>query len=74
MTEAKSPSQTRVLLAQFLFAHDLDVEGLYRALGADIASCDAEAISHLAGVVDGVNLATTRIRARGLDDWAKNYG
>lgn len=72
MTEMKSPSQTRLLLAQFLFAHKVDIETLYRALGADLANCDSDAVSHMAGIIDGVNLATDKIRSHGLDDWAKH--
>ncbi|MFQ5563348.1 MAG: hypothetical protein ACE5FO_07250 [Parvularculaceae bacterium] len=73
MSENKrSPSQTRLILAQFLFAHDIDVETLYAALGADLAQCDNEAVSHMAGIIDGVTLATSKIRAHGLDGWAKN--
>ena len=68
---AKSPSQTRLLLAQFLFAHNIDVESLYKAMGADIASSDNEAVSHMAGIIDGVTLATSKIRAHGLDNWTK---
>ena len=68
----KSPSQTRLVLAQFLHAHDIDVEGLYKALGADLAECDNEAVSHMAGIIDGISMATSKIRAHGLDDWAKN--
>lgn len=72
MSETKSPSQTRLVLAQFLFAHGIDVEALYQALGADIAECDAEAVSHMAGIIDGITLATQKIKAHGIDDWAKN--
>jgi len=72
MSETKSPSQTRLVLAQFLFAHGIDVEALYKALGADIAECDAEAVSHMAGIIDGITLATQKIKAHGIDDWAKN--
>jgi hypothetical protein len=68
---AKSPSQTRLLLAQFLFAHNIDIETLYKALGADLAASDNEAVSHMAGIIDGVTLATNKIRQHGLDDWAK---
>ena len=69
-----SESQLRLALAQFLFAKDIDIETLYRALGADLstADADAEAVSHMAGIIDGVRLATSKIRAHGLDDWAKN--
>lgn len=72
MSEVKSPSQTRLMLAQFLFAAGVDIEALYKALGADLAQCDAEAVSHMAGIIDGVTLATQKIRAHGLDNWAKS--
>ena len=72
MSESKSPSQTRLILAQFLFAHGIDIEALYKALGAEIADCDAEAVSHMAGIIDGVTLATQKIKTHGLDNWAKN--
>jgi hypothetical protein len=72
MSEAKSPSQTRLVLAQFLFAHDIDIETLYKSLGADLADCDAEAVSHMAGIIDGVTMATAKIKTHGLDNWAKS--
>ncbi|MCA8888809.1 MAG: hypothetical protein KDA46_08275 [Parvularculaceae bacterium] len=72
MAEAKSPSQTRLILAQFLFAHDIDIEALYKALGADLADCDAEAVSHMAGIIDGVTMATAKIKTHGLDNWARS--
>lgn len=68
----KSPSQLRVLLAQYLYAHDVDIETLYSAIGADLTQCDADAVSHFAGIIDGINLATNKIRAHGIDSWAKN--
>lgn len=71
MADTLSSSQTRLLLAQFLFAHGIDIEALYKALGADLASCDAEAVSHMAGIIDGVTMATQRIKAHGLDNWAR---
>ena len=67
-----SDSQLRLRLAQFLFAQGIDIETLYKALGADLGQADAEAVSHMAGVIDGINLATAKIRAHGLDNWAKN--
>ncbi len=67
----RSPSQTRLFLAQFLFANDIDIETLYGALGADLTQSDNEAVSHMAGIIDGISLATSKIRAHGLDDWAK---
>ncbi len=69
---AKSDSQTRLLLAQFLFANNVEIEALYRALGADLSNADSEAVSHMAGIIDGVALATAKIRAHGIDDWTKN--
>lgn len=74
MTSDQKPSesQLRLALAQFLFAQDIDIETLYGALGADLSSADAEAVSHMAGIIDGVRLATSKIRAHGLDNWAKN--
>lgn len=72
MADMKSPSQTRLVLAQFLFANGIDIEALYKALGADLANCDAEAVSHMAGIIDGVTLATQRIKAHGLDNWARS--
>ena len=72
MADKPSDSQLRLLLAQFLFAHDVDIETLYNALGADLSSADSEAVSHMAGIIDGVTLATSKIRAHGLDNWAKS--
>lgn len=67
-----SDSQLRLLLAQFLFAHNVDIEALYTALGTDLSNADSEAVSHMAGIIDGVTLATSKIRAHGLDNWAKS--
>ncbi|NOX82375.1 hypothetical protein MNBD_ALPHA05-1500 [hydrothermal vent metagenome] len=67
-----SDSQLRLLLAQFLFAHNVDIETLYKALGAELSDADGEAVSHMAGIIDGVTLATSKIRAHGVDNWAKN--
>lgn len=72
MTDKPSDSQTRLLLAQFMFAYDVDIETLYKALGADLSSADAEAVSHMAGIIDGVALATSKIRTHGIDNWTKN--
>ncbi len=65
-------SQLRLLLAQFLFAHNVEIETLYSALGTDLSSADSEAVSHMAGIIDGVTLATSKIRAHGIDEWAKH--
>ena len=67
-----SESQLRLLLAQFLFAHNVDIESLYTAMGAELSSADSEAVSHMAGIIDGVTLATAKIRAHGIDNWAKS--
>ena len=72
MADTKSPSQLRLILAQFLFAQEIEIETLYKALGADLAECDLEAVTHMAGIIDGVRLATTKIRAHGLDDWSNS--
>ncbi|NWG92757.1 MAG: hypothetical protein HXY21_09665 [Parvularculaceae bacterium] len=71
MADTKSPSQTRLVLAQFLFAHGIDIEALYKSLGAELAQCDAEAVSHMAGIIDGINMATQKIKAHGLDNWTR---
>jgi hypothetical protein len=65
-------SQLRLLLAQFLFAHNVEIETLYAALGTDLSNADSEAVSHMAGIIDGVTLATSKIRDHGIDNWAKN--
>ena len=72
MSDQKSPSQVRLILAQFLFANGVDIEALYRSLGAELADCDAEAVSHMAGIIDGVTLATQKIKSHGIDNWARN--
>ena len=72
MSENKpSDSQLRLALAQFLFAQNIDIETLYKALGADLSSADSEAVSHMAGVIDGISLATAKIRTHGIENWAK---
>lgn len=70
MTEKPSHSRIRIALAQFLFANQVDIEELYSCLGIDTGECDAGALAHIAGVIDGMNVASTRIRQHGLDDWA----
>jgi len=50
----------------------VDIEALYGALGADLTQCDADAVSHFAGIIDGINLATNKIRSHGIDNWAKS--
>ena len=73
MADAKpTESQLRLLLAQFLFAHDVEMETLSSALGTDLSNADSEAVSHMAGIIDGVTLATAKIRTHGIDNWAKS--
>jgi len=72
MSDLKSPSQTRLVLAQFLFAQGIDIEALYKALGAELAECDAEAVSHMAGIIDGITMATQKIKTHGLENWARS--
>ena len=72
MSEKPSHSRIRIALAQFLFANQIELDALYEALGVDTTECDAGAISHMAGIIDGMNVASTRIRQHGLDDWAKS--
>ena len=70
--KSPSDSQIRLLLAQFLFANNVEIETLYKALGADLSTADSEAVSHMAGIIDGVALATSKIRSHGLENWAKS--
>lgn len=71
MSEKPSYSRIRIALAQFLFANQIELEELYDALGVDTSDTDPGAISHIAGVLDGMNVASTRIRQHGLDNWSK---
>jgi len=72
MTDKPSHSRLRIMLAQFLIENKIDLEDLYAALGADTEDCDEGALSHIAGVLDGMNVASTRIRQHGLDQWTKS--
>ena len=72
MAEQLSQSRIRIALAQFCFARKLDIEELYGALGVAATDTDAEALSHMAGVLDGMTVAANRIRQHGLDDWARD--
>ncbi len=71
MSNAASHSRMRIALAQYLIANKFELEDLYGCLGADVGNADETALSHIAGVIDGMNLAANRIRTHGLDDWAK---
>lgn len=59
----------RIALAQFLFSHQIELDELYRCLGIDMNDADPGAIAHIAGVIDGMNIASARIRQYGLEDW-----
>lgn len=72
MADQVSHSRIRIALAQFCFAQKVDIEELYRALGTEATETDAEALSHMAGVLDGMTVAANRIRQHGLDDWARD--
>lgn len=71
MADKPSYSRIRIALAQFCFAQSVDLDELYTALGITPTEADAEAIAHMAGVIDGMNVAATRIRQHGLDNWAR---
>ena len=71
MSEKPSHSRIRIALAQFMVAHDVDLQDLYDAIGVDTAQCAEGPLSHIAGVIDGMSLAVKRIKERGIDDWAK---
>ena len=72
MPEHPSHARIRIALAQFCTAHNIDLEELYAALGIAPGTADAEALAHMAGVLDGMTVASTRIRQHGLDGWAKD--
>lgn len=71
MTEKPSHSRIRIAISQFLFAHHIELEDLYEAMGIEPQEADPGALAHLAGIIDGMTVASTRIRQHGLDDWAK---
>ncbi len=72
MSEKPTHSRIRIVMAQFLFANKLELEDMYDALGINIAECDQTALSHMAGVVDGMTAAASLIREHGVDEWANN--
>jgi hypothetical protein len=72
MTERPSPSRVRIAIAQLLYTRNIDVADLYRALGCDPAAADGDALAHLAGVLDGMEAATSSIRKHGLEGWSED--
>lgn len=72
MTDKPSHSRIRITLSQFLLEQNIELEDLYAALGIDTEDCDPGALSHIAGVLDGMNVASSRIRQHGLDEWTKS--
>ncbi|WOI53942.1 hypothetical protein [Parvularcula sp. LCG005] len=71
MADKPSHSRVRIALAQFCYSHSIDLEDLLAALGVT-GGTDAEAMAHMAGVLDGMNIAASRIREHGLDNWARS--
>lgn len=57
MTERMTASRVRIAVAQLMHRRDIDVGDLYRALGIDPSKVEGEALSHLAGVLDGLEAA-----------------
>ncbi len=72
MADKPSNSRVRLALAQFCYAQGIDVSELYAALGVEATDTDSEAMAHIAGCFDGMNIAATRIRQHGLDNWARD--
>lgn len=72
MADKPSDSRIRVALAQFCLAQSIEVEELLAALGVKADDMDPHAFAHLAGVIDGMNIASSRIRQHGLDKWARD--
>lgn len=71
MSDVSSHSRMRIALAQFCIARGIDFETLYAALGIDMTAADSEALSHMAGVMDGMTAAVEGIRQNGIDEWTK---
>ncbi|MGV6801129.1 MAG: hypothetical protein ACWA5L_04325 [bacterium] len=68
MSDKPSLSTIRIALAQFACKHNIDLQDLYEALGVDMEAADQPSLSHFAGIMDGINLATTQIKEKGLVD------
>jgi len=62
MAPSPSPSRIRIAVARLLFTEKIDVGALYSALGIDVRRADPEALTHLAGVLDGIETAAESIR------------
>lgn len=73
MADHASNSRVRIALAQFCYAQSIDLDELYAALGVNAADSDAEALAHMAGVVDGMKVAVARIREHGVENWARQF-
>lgn len=72
MADKPSESRIRVALAQFCLAQSIEVDELLAALGVSTDAVDSQSFAHLAGVIDGMNLAANRIRQHGIDNWARD--
>lgn len=57
MTEKMTAARVRIAVATLLHRRGIDVGDLYRALGIDPSKAESEALSHLAGVLDGLEAA-----------------
>lgn len=71
MADSMNAARVRIAVAQLLFTRGIDVGYLYEALGIDPADADSDALSHLAGVLDGMDAASQGIRDHGLEGWSK---
>lgn len=71
MAQSMNAARVRIAVAQLLFTKGIDVGSLYEALGIDPADAESEALSHLAGVLDGMDAAAQGIRDNGLESWSK---
>ena len=72
MSEKPSDARIRIALAQFCIAQAIEVDELLAALGIEMSNVDDGALAHLAGVLDGMNVASSRIRQHGVDNWARD--
>ncbi|MFC3303571.1 hypothetical protein [Parvularcula lutaonensis] len=71
MADSMNAARVRIAVAQLLYQKGIDVGSLYHALGIDPADADSDALSHLAGVLDGMEAAAKAIRDHGLEGWSK---
>jgi RecA-family ATPase len=70
MPNKPSHSANRIALAQFLLAHSIELEDLYQSLGLEIKDANPAALAHIAGVLDGMNIASAHIREMDVEQWS----